>query len=355
MRERKSVLKLYFIDVGWGSATLIVSPSGQTMLIDTGQPSTAGRVLDVLKLAGIKRIDYLVITHYHWDHCGALTELAANIPIHTIVDHGEPNVELGKSDDWWKQRRQVSPPGIGKRTDEEYEAYLKVRDQHHHIVVKAGDRIPISGLDVDVVAAAYETISRPLKGAGAPSPACAKTELRPEEDAEDGQSIAVVVTYEKFRFASFSDITWNVEQRLFCPDNLVGTVDVYWITHHGQSYDRSYSDYYWGISSCPPAEVYGLRPRVSILSLGPEGHPRKGATPDVLKLLRSSPGMETIWQTNYVVGGGEKGHSAPEQFCANVGDSGDRAQYIKLLADPDGNFTVTNSRNGYTQQYLKRE
>ena len=65
--------------------------------------------------------------------------------------------------------------------------------------------------------------------------------------------------------------------------------------------------------------------------------------------------METIWQTNYVVGGGEKGHSAPEQFCANVGDSGDRAQYIKLLAELDGNFTVTNSRNGYTQHYSKRE
>ena len=108
-------LRLYFLDVGWGSATLIISPSGQTMLIDTGPVTTAGGVLDVLKLAGVKRIDYVVVTHYHWDHYGALTELAANIPIQTIVDHGQPNVEFGKSDDWWKQRRQVCPPGIGKR------------------------------------------------------------------------------------------------------------------------------------------------------------------------------------------------------------------------------------------------
>jgi competence protein ComEC len=348
-------IKIYFIDVLWGNATLIISPTGHTLMIDTGQVSTAPRVIEVLKLAGVKKIDEMVITHYHWDHNGALAQLAAAFPIGTIYDHG-PNVEVGKSDEWWAQRRQLAKPGMGKQTDQAWDDYLKIRAKYKHVVLKAGDRIPIDGIDVEVVCAAYKTITAPLKGPGAGEPvaACAKTEVRAEEDAEDGQSIGLVATYGKFRFINLSDLTWNVERRLFCPKNLIGTVDVYWVTHHGQYYDHSYTDYAWAVGSCPPAEVYGLHPRVSVLSMGPEGHARKGATPEGVDMVMAAPGMETLWETDLMTGGAEKGHNAPEKFIANIGTTGDKAEYFKLVAEPDGGFSVTNSRNDYTQNYPKR-
>lgn len=346
----KAAVKFYFIDVGWGNATLIVSPSGQTMLIDTGDRETAGNVVDVLHRTGIKQIDCLLITHYHSDHNGAVPEIAAKFPIQTIVDHGT-NVEFGKTDDWWKRRRSDFEAGLARQTDDEHRAYLKVCAQHRHLVVKASNRVPITGLDVQVLTAGYKMIPSPLKGAGAPNPVCTKMELRPEDDTEDGQSIGLLLSYGKFRFVFLGDLTWDAEQRLFCPQNRVGTADVYLITHHAQSFDRSFSDFYWGLSCCPPVEVYALRPRVAILSMGKDGHPLDaGANPAALNVVHASPGLEDIWQTNYLVGGGEKGHNPPEQFCANVGTNV-RAQYIELSAEPDGAFVVTNSRNGYRKSY----
>lgn len=102
--------------------------------------------------------------------------------------------------------------------------------------------------------------------------------------------------------------------------------------------------------------VYALRPRVAILSMGADGHPLEaGAKAAALDMVHSSPGLEGIWQTNSLVGGGEKGHNAPEQFCANVGKSDGKAEYIGLLAEPDGAFRVTKSRNGCTKRCAARE
>jgi len=346
-------LRFCFIDVAWGNATLILTPSGQTMLIDTGDRETAGNVIDVLQRAGVKQIDYLLITHYHSDHNGAVPMLAAEFPIQTIVDHGA-NVEFEKTDDWWKQRRNDFEPGLAKQTDDEHRAYLKVCEQHRHLVVKAGDRVPLAGVEVQVLTAGYNLITQPLKGAGAPNPFCANAELRPEDDTEDGQSIGLLMSYGKFRLVFLGDLTWDAEQRLFCPQNRVGAADVYLITHHAQSFDRSFSDFYWGLSCCPPAEVCALRPRVAILSMGKDGHPLDaGANPAALNVVQKSPGLEDIWQTNYFTGGGEKGHNAPEQFCANLGQNS-RAEYIELSAELDGTFNVTNSRNGYQKSYTRK-
>jgi competence protein ComEC len=344
----------YFIDVGWGNATLIVSQKGQNILIDTGDREAVGNVIDVLQRAGVKQIDYLVITHYHSDHNGGLAEIASGFPIQTIVDHGA-NVEFGKSDEWWKVRRNDFQPGLAKQTDDEYRAYLKIRDQHRHLIVKPGDRVSINNLNIRVLAVGDGIIAHPLKGAGAPNPLCTKSEQRPKDDTEDEQSIALLISDRKFRFVFLGDLTWDGEQRLFCPENRVGTVDVYLVTHHGQSFNRSFSDFYWGLSCCPRAEVHALRPRVAILSMGREGHPLDaGADAAALNVLASSPGLEDTWQTNYFTGGGEKGHNAAERFCANVGTSG-KAEYIMLSAEPDGGFDITNSRNGFKKHYSARQ
>ena len=89
-------LLIYSIDVEGGQATLIVSPSGASMLVDTGWPGNNGRDADriqaAMKDAGISRIDHLLITHFHVDHVGGVPNLVARVPVGEFLDHG-PNRE----------------------------------------------------------------------------------------------------------------------------------------------------------------------------------------------------------------------------------------------------------------------
>jgi hypothetical protein len=348
-------MTIYIIDVGSGNACLIVSPTGQSMLVDAGTPDVAKRVLEVIRQAGVKEIDYLVVSHYHGDHYGGVPYLAQNIRIINFVDHGV-NVEYGKSYEWWKERRGAAPgfrADFGKHVDANYDTYEKVLQMGHHIVVKAGDTIPVQGIDVAVVTAAGQAVSRPLQGAGNLNPACADVKLRAEDDADDAQSIGLLVTYGKFRFINLGDLTWNVSYRVFCPDNKVGTVDAYMITHHAQSLKKSLGPYYWGLSCCPKAEVYGLHPEIAILSLGPTSRGEMGSG-EALKLVKSTPGLQDVWQTNFITGGLEKEYNASKEHCANIGTTDDQPEFIKLVSDPNGSFTVTNSRNGLTKHYSPR-
>jgi hypothetical protein len=162
----------------------------------------------------------------------------------------------------------------------------------------------------------------------------------------------VLIQHSKFRFCFLGDLTWNVEHALFYPRNLVGTVDAYIITHHAQSLPRSLGDYYFGLSACPKSEVFGLSPRVAILSLGSFGH--RVGTSDAMDMVRSCPSIEDVWQTEYIREGGEKDHNSAEDFCANLGGRQERARFIKISAHADGSFDVTNSRNGFTKHYAAR-
>lgn len=344
-------LDIYFIDVGRsvGNATLVVAPSGESMLLDSGPGYSVKRVVEVLKQAGVKQLDYLVATHYHADHFGGAAEIANQIPILHFIDHGE-SVEAGKSDDWWKQRRGPwFKPEMGKRYDDLYKSYLRAREKGRHTIVRPGDVIPIKGIEVKVLCSGGKVLANPLPGAGAANPACADVDKRGEDDAEDAQSIGVRIAHGPFRFVYLADLTWNTANSLFCPRNLVGTVDAYLVTHHAQSFPKSMGDYYYGLSACPKSEVHGLRPRVAILSLGALGH-RQG-TSAAMETVRSSPGLEDLWQTEYIEEGGEKEFNSPKQFIANIGGKNDRAYFIKLSAQEDGSFTMMNSRDGFTKRY----
>ena len=161
------------------------------------------------------------------------------------------------------------------------------------------------------------------------------------------------MTFGSFRFVYLGDLTWNVENALFCPRNLVGAVDAYVITHHAQSFPKSMGDYYHGLSACPKSEVHGLRPRVAILSLGALGH--KAGTSEAIENVRGGPGLEDVWQTEFIEAGGEMKHNAPKQFIANIGGKNDRVRFIKLAASHDGSFTMTNSRTGFSKTYGARK
>jgi beta-lactamase superfamily II metal-dependent hydrolase len=139
--QARKQLEVYFIDVEGGQSTLLVAPSGQSLLVDTGWPGTrdADRIAGVAKQAGITQIDYLVLTHYHVDHAGGVVELASRMPIRTFVDHGPTSDKL------------VNVPQY-------YAAYLTVRDKGQHLLAKPGDKLPIAGIDVRIVSAAGKTI-----------------------------------------------------------------------------------------------------------------------------------------------------------------------------------------------------
>jgi beta-lactamase superfamily II metal-dependent hydrolase len=346
--------EFYFIDVGNGNATLIVLSSGETMLLDCGGDNNpAMRIYNVMQQHGVKQIDYAVITDLQPDHMGALAELSNKVPIRNVIDHGE-SVSYHHSDGWWNQHRGAlkkgGTAGMGQQQDTLYESFVEARAKSHHIVAKVGDHLPITGMDAIVVAGGGKILSTPLAGAGQLNSACVHDgPPRTEDDAEDSQSLGLRLRFGKFRFVYLGDESWNNSTRLFCPANKVGKADAYLITHHAESLPASMGDYYYGLDCCTPAEVWGLQPRVAILSLGKNGH--KAGNAIGLETIAHSPGFEDLWETNKVLGGGEAGHNASDDFIANTGQSANVVMSIKLTAYEDGSFTMTNSRNGFSKSY----
>lgn len=313
-------LEIYFIDVEGGQATLIVSPSGQSLLVDTGWRGFNGRDTDRIakaaKNAHVKELNYVLITHYHRDHVGGAQQLAERMKIGTFVDHG-PNVENAKV------------------VREDYADYEALLGKAQHLVVKPGDEVPVKGLTVQVLTAAGKHIASPLPGAGQPNPACASEPAPPDDPTENAASTGILVTYDNFRFIDLGDLTKKKELGLVCPNNLIGTVDVYLITQHGYKESNAKSI------------VDALHPRVAIMNNGA----RKGGDPDAWQIVHDSPGLQGMWQLHYALAGGKE-HNVPDAFIANI-DSADDGYYLKLTAQSDGTFTVYNSRNKNEKTYTK--
>jgi competence protein ComEC len=368
-------LDIYVVDTEGGKAALFVSPTGQSLLIDSGNPGgrDTDRIMEVVNQAGLKQIDFLISTHYHGDHVGGLTELVKRIPVGTFIDHG-PSVEP-------KEQVQGFQAAYG-------ELYAKAK----HMVAKPGDKVPITGLDWRIVTSAGKALKTPLPGGGKPNPECAKfTPKEMSNEDDNGQSVGSVVTLGQFRLVDLGDLLWNREQELMCPNNPIGTVDLYLVTHHGL--DQSGS----------PVLVHALQPRVAVMQNGT----RKGAGTQAMPTMRTSPGLEDIWMLHWSYGAGIEQNSAGV-FIANVEDNAtiagiltspagqggpgrggpapaagsaasptpvatpqaqppqqgagrgnapaahSPAYYIKISARPDGSFTVTNSRNGFSKTYAAR-
>lgn len=312
-------LDIYFIDVEGGQSTLIVTPAGQSLLIDTGYPSLGGRdpgrIMAAARDAHVTRIDYLLITHFHEDHDGGAAELSRRIPIGTFIDYGSP---------------------IQTESDilAAFTAYEGARNKGRHLVPKPGDRLPLKGIDVEVVSAGGTTLSRPLSGAGQPNAACAAYERRADNTTENPRSLGVRVRLGAFRFLDLGDLVWNKLGDLVCPNNLLGEADVYLVAHHANS------------DSNVPALLEAVRPRVAVVNNGPY----KGGATAALATLHALPGIESVWQLHRSLNDGAD--SYPEAFIANPdGGDMDMAAWIKLSASNAGRFSVTNGRTGWTRSY----
>jgi beta-lactamase superfamily II metal-dependent hydrolase len=315
-------LNIYFIDVEGGQATLIVTPAGQSLLIDTGYPGLGGRdpdrIMAAVRDAHLARIDYLLVTHFHEDHNGGAAELSRRLPIGTFIDYG-------------------SPIETGSEVVAAFAAYEQARKHGHHLVPGPGDRLPLDEVEVDVVSAGGATLTKALSGAGEENTACATFERRGESTTENPRSIGVRLRYGRFRFIDLGDLVWNKLGDLVCPTNMLGQVDAYLVAHHGNG------------DTNVPAALAAMRPRVAIVNNGPY----KGGNPTVLAALRVLPGTDDVWQLHRSARQGDDQTYDP--YIANLAmDETDTAAWIRLSARDDGSFSVTNGRTGWTKTYAVR-
>lgn len=314
-------LEIYFVDVEGGQATLFVTPEGQSLLIDTGWPDNAGRDADRIvaaaKKAGLSKIDFVLLTHYHADHAGGAPQLFAKIPIGAFIDHG-PNREPGEP-----------------RTEQVWENYQKLiaSQSLKRIIAKVGDVLPIKGMSAEVVSSDGRVLQEPLPGAGAQNPACSTTEKQAADETENARSLGMLITFGKVRILDLGDLTWNKELELVCPMNRLGSVDIFVVSHHG----------WWPSNS--PALLAAISPRIAIMDNSAE----KGGSPSSWDTIKNSSKLEDFWQLHFSNESGPA-HNSAAALIANLSGP-DAGNYLKLSVAADGELELFNSRTLTAKRY----
>jgi hypothetical protein len=262
-----------------------------------------------------------MITHYHSDHVGGLPALASLIPIGKFYDHGD-SIEAS------------SEPGGQLYND------YKTVSRGKRVITKQGDQIPLPGVDVTVVASDGAVIQKPINN-GSANDLCKDARQKPPDQGENSRSMGFLLTYGRFKFLDLGDLTWDKEMLLACPVNKLGSVTLFQATHHG----------FTGGSSGAPALVWAVRPQVVVVNDGAS----KGFDAAAYDLLKAIPGLEGIWQLHRAIAS-DAAHNAPEAMIANLADEneGDKGLGVKVSANNDGSFTVTNGRNGFSKTYNAR-
>jgi competence protein ComEC len=330
-------LQIHFIDTEGGQATLLVTPSGESVLIDAGYGPRGGRgrgpvppadrdanrIVDAARVAGISRIDYLIVTHFHPDHAGGVTELAARMPIGTFVDYGSP---LGTI---------YGPDRMSANTFATYEA---VRAKGRHLEARPGEKLPLRGLDVTFVSAGGRHLMKPLAEAGQTNSACTALEPHPEDGTENFRSVGVLFKFGAFRFLDLGDLSGMTLTRLACPKDLIGRVSVMVTPHHGD-YDASV-----------PALYAAIQPRVVVMNNG--GARNHGGFPEHFQAIRRQASLEDLWQIHRSVN--TSTDNSEDGLLANIDDGQTTGFPITLTASEDGSFALTNARTSFTKTYPKR-
>jgi competence protein ComEC len=334
-------LDIYFIDVEGGQSTLIVTPAGESLLVDTGfaadgtfrsKPGDPRRARDAQRIAaaardaGVTRIDALLITHFHADHDGGVTELAQLLPIRTFIDHGGVLPEA-------EQRVAGTLDALA--------AYTTVRAKGRHLEPKPGDRLPLKGVNVVVVSAAGSTIRQPLDGlsqrsargakADRANAACSAKAPPAQEPTENPRSTGIRLEFGRFRFLDVGDLSGEPLFALACPRNLVGPVSVYLVAHHG------------GPDAADPATFAAFAPRVAVINNGAT----KGGAPETFAALHNLSAPVDVWQLHRSTNDGARNFA--DDRIANLDET--TAHWIKVRASGDGSFVVTNGRTGENKGY----
>jgi competence protein ComEC len=318
MLPAAKTLDIYIIDTEGGKAIIVAPPGGETMLVDAGYPTADGRdtnrIVSTAQALGIREFDYLVATHFDADHSGNVSRLIARIPAKTFVDHGE-----------------IVPTASERNRKDFYEPYVKAIAGRSRMMVKPGDVVPLKGVKITVVTAGGAATARP---AGRPNALCGVASVnRDATDTYDNAgSVGLLYEYGKFRMLDLADLLQSVEYRLLCPANPIGQVSLFMVSHHGFKVSNSQLLY------------QSLQPRVAIMN----NSARKGGEIETFDAIRSDKRLEDLWQMHE--SNAAKDKNVPEQFIANPATPCE-AKTIKVSVQPDGTFTVTNTRNNFSKTY----
>ena len=327
---QQRTLDIYWIDVEGGAATLIVSPSGESLLYDAGwevDGRDGRRIAAAVKQAGLKQIDYFVLSHFHADHAGGLQELSKLVPIGRCFDRGD-----------------FIEPANQKWRDIYLNACASKRT-----ILKAGDTIPLKGVRIDVVASNGDLIAKPLAGGG-PNPLCASAENKPAEGPENQFMVGALLTYGKFRFLDLADLDWEKEMELACPINRIGQVTIWQAGRHG-ALDGAGA----------PGLLHAIKPQVVVIDNGPRkglgGGSSNSPKPSTrhYERIAAIPGIEGIWQGHLSLLEKDKASNTSEDMIANFEESAEcKGHWIRASVKPDGTFTITNGRNNFSKTYAAR-
>jgi competence protein ComEC len=314
--EPQAPLRIYWIDVEGGAATLLVAPNGEVVLVDAGFPGArdSGRIAKVLTdEVHADHIDHLICTHYHTDHAGGIPTLAGMFPVSHFYDHGAT-----------------------VQSSQDFNNYVQTAGDKR-VLTKAGDKLALGGVVLTFVTAAGQVIEPPLPGAKANATCPSNVTKSMDGGAENAQSLGFLLNFGSFSFLDLADITWAVEQQLMCPTNRIGNVDLFQVSHHGQDISNS------------PQLVHALAPTVAVMNNGAT----KGGGPDTFETLKASPGLRDLWALHQVPAN-DAAHNAEEALTANLAGT-DNAAWIKAVIEASGAYTLTNSRNGTSRTYAARQ
>jgi len=312
-------LDVYWIDVEGGAATLLVTPAGETVLIDTGNAGRRDpdRIAKALTLAGMKQIDHLIITHYHGDHFGGALTLVDQVPVKNMYDNGQ----------------------FAELTENPGKAYFELKAEKRH-VVKPGMTLPLkqeggaAKLSFTFIGGAKKFIDAPA-GAADNADVCASGREKERDLSDNANSVVMVVQFGNWRFYDAGDLTWNQETRLVCPKNLIGQVDVYQVTHHGLD------------SSNNPLILKSLQPRVAIMNNGVT----KGCLPEVAANLKDTKSIEAVYQLHKNLRPDGATGNVPDEYIANK-ERECQGNYVKLSVAIDGKtYTVGIPANKHERKF----
>jgi competence protein ComEC len=317
---KSGTLDIYWIDVEGGASTLIVTPAGQSVLMDAGfagfNDRDAARIEHVVKKeAGLQQLDFVLVSHFHGDHAGGLAALSRRVKIGAFVDHGD-SVEgaSGAGGQLWHEYSQIA--GTRRRT------------------VKPGDRLPLKGVELVIVSAHGQVLPAPLADAQ-PNPLCDSFTAQEEDRGENAQSLGYLLRSGTFEFVNLGDLSWNFQHRLACPVNLLGRVDLFQVSHHGVRDDVL------------PQQMWSMAPAVAVMNNGPT----KGAGAVAVETVLKSPGLEDLWSLHRAVNN-DAAHNAQERLTANLGGTeACTGAWIRARVDAAGTYTLTNSRNRFSKTY----
>jgi len=319
-------LQIFFIDVEGGAATLMVTPAGESMLIDSGYPDNHGRDLDRIihvakDVVGLQKIDHAVVSHWHLDHFGNHAALAAKFGIGTFWDRGIPD-ELAED------------PNYPERI-----AAYRAASQNVSKPLKAGDSLPLKSgttpLAVRVLTSGREVVT----GEGDANPFADRHQPQPEDTSDNSASLSLLFSFGDFRFLTCGDLTWNTEAKLVTPRNPVGKIDLFMVTHHGLPVSNN------------PALVLAIDPVVAVMCNGP----KKGGAEQTMKTLREVKSLQDWFQLHQNVDL-DPSLQTPAGFIANTASTADcKGEWVKATVAADGkSYTVQIGADGRKHHYNTR-